>query len=361
MHKGGFDPQEIDLDPREREILRSVIRAHVLTGEPIGSRTVSKGAGLDLSPATIRNIMSDLEARGLLVQPHASAGRLPTDRAYRFYVDNLMAPPRVSAQQQHLIDEALLRSRGEITELLAEACRQLSRFSHHVGVVLAPELKRIVVEHIEFVRLEGPRLVAILVDRSGVVHNRILETPDPYDQDELDRIGRRLSEDYAGVTLPEMRDAIAMRLQEERAAYDRLLARELELGRRAVETDPTAQEVFVEGASNLIGAPEFEDIERARELLRTLEEKGRLLGILGHVLDRDEGVQVVIGGESRAPGLADLAVVASKYRSGDRVLGTVGIVGPMRMEYARTIALVDHLARVLTRFLSAPSGQETGA
>jgi len=301
--------------------------------------------------------MSDLEDRGLLVQPHPSAGRLPTDRAYRFYVNRLMDPARVAAGQVQAIDEALHRTRGEIPELLAEASRQLSRFSHHVGVVLAPELKRVVIEHIEFVRLEGSRTVAILVDRTGVVHNRILEVAEPYEQAELDRIGRQLSAEFAGMTLPAMRETIARRMTEERAVYDDMLRRGLELGAQAVESDPAPQEVFVEGASNLIGSSRISDPERVREILRTLEEKGRLLGLLGRVLDA-EGVQVVIGRERSGAGLPDLSVVTSTYRADQRVMGTVGIVGPTRMEYARAIALVDHLAGVLSRLLSSPGSQE---
>ncbi len=353
VHPRGDDRGSGPLDDREREILKTVIRAHILTGEPVGSRAISRGTGLDLSPATIRNIMSDLEDRGLLAQPHPSAGRVPTDRAYRLYVDRLMAQARVSAQHAHAIDEALLRSRGEIPELLSEASRQLSRFSHHVGVVLAPELRRIVVEHVEFVRLEGPRIVAILVDRAGVVHNRILIVEDAFEQEELDRIGRELSAEFAGLTLTEMRDALARRLSEERAAYDSMLKRRLELGRRAAEAEPPAAEVFVEGASNLLAAPEFTDLERMRGLLRALEEKGRLLDLLGRVLD-GEGVQVMIGRENRDSDLADVSLVASAYGDGQRVLGTVGIVGPTRMEYARAIALVDYLARLLSRLLSGP-------
>ena len=346
-------PEPDGLDPRERDILKSVIQAHIVTGEPVGSRTISKSGGFDLSPATIRNIMSDLEERGLLVQPHASAGRMPTDRAYRLFVDRMIGPARVAAQQAQAIDQALNRSKGDITDLLAEACRQLSRFSNQVGVVLAPEINRVVVEHLEFVRLDPRRVVAIVVDRTGVVHNRILEPSEGFDQDELDRIGRQLSAEYAGMTLQQIREAISRRLGEERASYDRMLKRGLELGRQAVEAEPHAQAVFVEGASNLISAPEFQDVERARDVLRTLEAKGRLLDMIGTV-GEGEGVQVVIGRENADPGLIDLTIVASPYRSGDRVLGTVGVVGPMRMEYARAIALVDHLARLLSRLLSTP-------
>jgi len=352
MNPAPVGPSDPELDARETEILKSVIRAHILTGEPVGSRAVSRDIALDLSPATIRNIMADLEERGLLTQPHTSAGRVPTERAYRLYVDRLMKPTRVEDSQARAIDEALVRSRGEIQELLAEACRQLSRFSRHVGVVLAPEFRRIVVERIEFVRLDPRRAVAILVDRTGVVHNRILDLEEPIEQEELDRIGRDLSGQFGGRTLPEMRREILKGMQAASAAYDRLLARTLDLGSRAIDGAEAGAEVYVEGASNLVGSPDFADLAKMKALLRTLEEKSRLVEILSRVLE-GEGVQVVIGREKPGLELPDLSLVASTYRSGERVMGTVGVVGPTRMEYAQAIALVDHLARVLTRLLSS--------
>jgi len=342
-----------ELDDRAGEILKSVIQAHVITGEPVGSRSLSRGAGLDLSPATIRNVMSDLEERGLLSQPHASAGRVPTDLAYRLYVDRLMSRPPIDIGHAQAIDEALLHRRGEIPELLSEAARQLSRVSQHVGVVLVPDMRRIVVEHLEFVRLDAQRVVAILVDRSGVVHNRILDLEAAFDQPDLDRVGNELSRRFSGQTLPKIREAIARELLEEQSAYDRRRARLLELGRDALAVDEDATDVLVEGASNLVGALESHDLERTKELLRTLEQKGRLVDLLENVLT-GQGVQVVIGHENPVSSLSDLSVVATTYRAGDRVLGTVGVVGPTRMEYARAIALVDYLAHVLTRFLTNP-------
>jgi heat-inducible transcriptional repressor len=342
-----------DLDDRSGEILKSVIQAHVITGEPVGSRTLSRGAGLDLSPATIRNVMSDLEERGLLSQPHASAGRIPTDLAYRLFVDRLMSRPAIEAGEAQAIDEALQQRRREIPELLGEAARQLSRVSQNVGVVLVPDMRRIMVEHLEFVRLDGNRVVAILVDRAGVVHNRILQVQDTFDQSDLDRMGQELSRRFGGQTLPTIREAIARELLEEKSAYDRRRARLLALGRDALAVDAEASDVLVEGASNLVGALESNDLERTKELLRTLEQKGRLVDLLETVLT-GQGVQVVIGHENPVSSLSDLSVVATTYRAGDRVLGTVGIVGPTRMEYARAIALVDYLAHVLTRFLTNP-------
>ncbi len=337
------------LGAREREVLRSVIRAHIVTGTPVGSKTLSLGTGLDLSPATIRNVMAELEERGLLVQPHPSAGRVPTDTAYRLYVDHWMGAPRVVPAQAQAIDEAL-RTRRDVAELLEEASRQLSRLSHHVGVVLAPELRRIVVEHREIVRLDPRRVVAVLVDRTGVVHNRIVEEDEASDQEELDRVGRWLTDQFTGLTLQQMREELLRRVSQDRAAYD--------LARKAVEPAPgeSEGELFVEGMANLLDEPAFVDLDRMRAILKTLEEKSRLVELLGRVLD-GEGVQVVIGSENPLPGLADCSLVTSTYGAGDRVLGTVGVVGPTRMEYARTVALVDHLAKVLTRLLSSPGAR----
>jgi heat-inducible transcriptional repressor len=346
------DGAEISLDERQEAILRSVIRQHIQTGEPIGSKTVANRPRFDLSPATIRNVMAELEERGLLVQPHTSAGRLPTAKAWRVYVDRMLRRRRVSAAQTQAIDQALFTRRGEIADLLSTASRQLSRFSNQVGVVLAPEISRIVVEHMEFVRLDRGRVVAVLVGRSGVVHNRILEIDEPLDQVELDQIGRYLSTEFAGKTLDEIRAIVAQRLSDERAAYDRLVARGLELGKRTLEVESAKAEVFVDGASNLVGAPEFAEPEKMKALMMALERKQALIDLLGRVVKSD-GVQVVIGEEEGEPDLADCALVAANYGSDDRVMGTLGIVGPTRMEYAQAIALVDYLAHVLSRYLSS--------
>jgi heat-inducible transcriptional repressor len=350
--KGSNDDLGTLLDARQEAVLRSVIRAHVATGEPVGSQTVTRASKIDLSPASIRNIMAELEERGLLSQPHTSAGRIPTDQAYRFFVDHLISRHRVAAGDAQAIDAALARNRGELADLLEEASRQLSLFSNQVGLVMAPKLRRIIVEHLEFVRLDAHRIVAILVGRSGVVHNRILDVQDSIDQSELDRIGRYLSEEFGGRTLPEMRELLHLRMTEERAKYDELMSRGLDLGRRTVEAGELEAGLFIEGASNLLGFPEFSDLEVVRSLFRTLEEKKTLIDLLSRVLE-DTGVQVVIGEENPSPDLAGCSLVASSYGIGNRVIGTLGIVGPTRMEYARAIALVDYLARLLTRLLSS--------
>jgi heat-inducible transcriptional repressor len=342
----------LDLDVRQEAILRSIIRQHIVTGEPIGSRTVSRRRRLDLSPATIRSVMAELEERGLLSQPHVSAGRLPTPKAWRLYVDSMIGKPKVDPGQTRAIDAAL-GGREEITDLLEEASRQLSHFSHQVGVVLAPEVRRIIVEHIEFVRLDPRRIVAILVGRSGVVHNRMLELDEPVDQAELDRMGRYLSEEFRGRPLATIRRILERRLTRERAQCDRLVLKSLELGRRTVARESGEAGVYVDGAANLLDLPEFTaDPERIKELMRTLDRKQKLVELLGQFLE-DDGAQVIIGEEGgEGGGLPGTSLVASTYGTKDQKMGTLGIVGPTRMEYARAIALVEYLAQVLSRYFS---------
>ena len=351
MDKKNVRGVNYDLDPRETEILRSVLKAHILSGEPVGSRTVSQGLSMDLSPATVRSVMSALEDRGLLRQPHTSAGRVPTNGAYRLYVDRLMKTPRLHCSRAEIIDAALFNRQGEITDLLEEASRQLSRFSGNVGIVLAPEMNRIVVEKLEFVRVGAGRVVAILVGRSGVVHNRILDLDSGWSQGDMDQMGAYLSEQFSGMTLPEMHREVQRRLREDRAVLNRLKRKSMQLGEKAVEGGEGAGALFVDGASNLLDSPEFADIRKMKALFKALDQKSRLIELLGNVLG-GTGVQVTIGMENDLEDLEDCALVASPYQSGGRAVGTLGIVGPTRMEYVQAIALVDHLARILTRFLS---------
>jgi heat-inducible transcriptional repressor len=334
---------DVVLDARRSAVLKAIVVEHIQSGEPVGSHRVAREARLELSPASIRNIMAELEDDGLLFRPHSSAGRLPTDRAYRLYVDNMISRPQVSAYHAKAIDRALARSRGEVAEMMSEASRQLSLISNRVGIVLAPDLRRIVVEHVEFVRLDRERVLAILVGRSGIVHNRILTVEGMLDQRQLDAAGRYLSEEFRGSTLPRMRARLQARINEERAAYDMLLA--------ALQAEGCESAIFVEGFTNLLGLPDFADLDDVKSLFRALEEKGRLIDLLDRVLEGD-GVQVVIGEENPLSDLARCSLVASSYGPQGRAVGMVGIVGPTRMHYSKGIALVDYLAGALTKMLS---------
>jgi heat-inducible transcriptional repressor len=344
---------EIALDGHQADVLRELVRQHIRTGEPVGSVSVGRSAKLALSPASIRSVMAELETAGLLTQPHKSAGRVPTDRGYRVYVDQLAHRARVSAEHAQAIEDALSENGNRIEALLGQASRQLSLFSDQVGLVLAPAPQRLIVDQIEFTRLDSTRVIAVLVARSGVVQNRIIPIDESLEPAELARISRYLSSELGGRTLPEMRQLLEQRRGREQALYDRLVARSLELARKAVETDENENEaeLFVDGASNLLTKQDFSDLGLLQSLLRTLEDKRTLIELLGRLIE-SRGVQVVIGEENPLSDLNRCALVASTYRAGDRVMGTVGVVGPIRMPYGKTMALVDHLSAYLTRFLS---------
>ncbi len=342
------------LTARQEAVLASVVGEHVGSGEPVSSGRVMETSRLDLSSASIRGIMVELERLGLLVQPHTSAGRVPTDQAYRLLVDPMMRhPTRVPQSQAQSIDDALSQSDGNLASLLGAATRQLSNLSHQVGLVLAPDLSRLIVDRLEFVRLDERRVLALLIARGGAVQQRVIAAPEePIDSAGLERCSRYLSDTFGGRTLPEMQALLRERLSEERAAFDALVRQSLALCAEAVRPSAAATgEVFVDGAANLLDSPEFADPEAIRSLVKTLEEKQVLIELLGRLLE-GEGVQVLIGDENPLDDLTHCTVVASSYGAGGQKMGTLGIVGPVRMPYARVISLVDYLARAVSDHLS---------
>lgn len=353
------EERENALTRRAQDILRIIVQEHVRSGEPISSRHVSSLHSESLSAATIRHLMAELTELGLLTQPHTSAGRVPTDVGYRYVVDEVLAKGRRLPKRDVQRIEALVLSSGKLEQLLSRSSRLLAEMTHQVGVALAPDLERVVVEHVEFVRIASHRIVAIFVTRSGLVTHRVIESEDELSQEELDVLSNRLCELLSGATLPEVRERLLGTLREDHRIASKL-------GRLAVDSVVTLlsegvgeqeKELFVEGTSSLLDAPELSDIERLREVLRALEERTRLLHLLDGCL-RAQGVQVLIGSETRDPDLAPMSVVASPYSAGT-VRGLVGIVGPRRMEYARAVALVDHFARTISRALRAGDEQRS--
>jgi heat-inducible transcriptional repressor len=335
---------------RTSEVLLALVRHHIQSGQPVGSSAVARDLRNELSPATIRAIMAELEERGLLAQPHTSAGRVPTDRAFRFYVDHLAGRPKLAPIAARSIESALAFASG-IDSLLEEASRQLSRLSQHVGIVLGPDLRRLVVDRLDFVRLDDRRVIALVLDRAGSVHDRVLTLPEAPVAAELERAGRYLSEELAGRTLPEMRRLVESRLAEERAAYDQMMLCALELGRRALaEVEDEEARLFVEGASNLLGLPDFPDLDLLRDMLRALEDKRRLADLLQRLLE-EGGPRVVIGEENPVTALARGALVVATYGTESGAVGMVGLVGPVRMAYPRSLGLVTHLADLLSQRL----------
>ncbi|HYB73659.1 MAG TPA: heat-inducible transcriptional repressor HrcA [Candidatus Sulfotelmatobacter sp.] len=337
------------LNPREREVLKAIIQDHILTAEPIGSRTISRRHALHLSPASIRNIMADLEELGFLAQPHTSAGRVPTDRGYRVYVDSLMEPEDPSPQEAQRLQERVETVRGEAEELLRETGRILSALTNYTCVVMAPRLEQNNFRRIEFVDLGRDRLLVVFVSASGLVLQKVVTLDEPIGGDELERIARYLDQVLEGKTLAEVRAFVVARMAEEKTTYDRLLARALSLAQKALEDDEV--EVFVDGAAHITRQPEFADVEKMRAIFAAFEEKSKLVKILDACL-RNVDVTVIIGNEVPVPDLAGLSLIVSPYRAGGAVVGAVGLVGPTRMPYARMVPLVGYTAGLVSRVLA---------
>jgi heat-inducible transcriptional repressor len=308
-----------------------------------------------LSPATIRHVMGRLEELGYLSQPHISAGRIPTDKGYRFYVDSLLQVPDLPKEQVARIDEsyhtAPARDVGDLMEMTSQI---LASLTHQAALVLLPRLAAVVVAHLQFIRLRSQQVLAIIVARSGIISNRVIDLTEDLSQDELNVINRYVAGEFAGLTLPEIRQRVTQLMAQERAQYDLLVRRAMDLSQKAFleESPPVPGEVRVGGTAHILDQPEFaQHQERMRAVLRTLEEKEKLLLILDRCLET-EGVKVVIGSESAIEDVMECSLVTHIYKEGDQPVGLVGIIGPKRMEYPRMMSIVEYTANVLTRMLS---------
>jgi heat-inducible transcriptional repressor len=339
----------VELSPRAQEILAAIVREYILSGEAVGSRTLVRRQGINQSPATVRNVMADLEEQGLLLQPHTSAGRVPTDAGLRFFVDRLMqARELTTAERQEILSRYKL-SNVELQELLREVSRLLSDLSQQCALVLVPRTEAAKLKHIEFVAIRPGVMIAVLVLDSGQVLNRLLNVAELPLPRELDGIHRYLSDLCLGKSLSEMRRLVELELASEQNRYDATVSRALELGKQAA-AEPAPDEVLVEGQSRLLEVGAGKDPEQARALLRAIEEKRLLLRLLDETI-RGEGVQVFIGAETRQEEMRSCAVVASAYGGASRPLGTLGVIGPSSMDYARVIPLVDFTATALSKLL----------
>jgi heat-inducible transcriptional repressor len=342
------DRQQIDLDPRAREVLREIVMQHIENGEPIGSRTLAKCGRFQLSPASIRNVMADLEDLGYLHQPHTSAGRVPTDRGYRFFIDHLMKSRALSARDREAIDGEV-RHASEMDEMLHLASTVLSKLSDQVGLVFMPTLLQFAIRSMDFVLVAERKIMCVIVGVNGVVVNKVIETRYPLTRDELEKIGRYITVEFAGCTLDMIRRRLIRMTEQERARSDELLRKTISLGIEAVnDVVPFEHELYVEGAASILNKPEFSDTVSLRRTFLALQEKEKLIDLLEMCLSED-GLQILIGSESDFTQVHNFSIVARRYGSSSAPLGMVGIIGPMRMEYARMAPLVDYLSRALSR------------
>jgi len=331
-----------------------IIRSYVTSGEPIGSRTLAKAMDWKLSPATIRNIMSDLEEEGYLSQPHTSAGRIPSQKGYRFYVDNLADSGKLSKSDERYVSRMLSESETP-EDVMSRACVVLSTISKNVGIVVAPPMAATVLKHIEFVDLSDGKILVIFVSTAGLLQRKLIRVSETYTQEELDKAGRYLVEKFSGKTLTEIRSELLRRMQAERALYDRMLSL-LDMWRESLDQETVVLDsVYLQGTANIINQPEFADVERMRTLFQMFEEKGRLLKILNECISSSstEGVNIVIGSELGVPNMRDFTLITSSYASTDHTTGVLGIIGPTRMQYERGISIVGYLGRLIGEIINA--------
>jgi len=344
------------LTPREQRILKAIVHVYITTIEPVASRTISRRYRMAISPATIRHVMGRLEELGYLSQPHTSAGRIPTDKGYRFYVNSLLQVPNLPKEQVARIDESYYAVPArDVGDLLGMTSQILASLTHQAALVLLPRLAAVVVTHMQFIRLRSQQVLAIIVARSGLISNRIIELEEDLTQDELDAINRYVASQFAGLTLPEIRQRVTRLKAEEQAQYDLLVRRAMDLSQKVfLDASPLSipGEVRVGGTAHILDQPEFaQHQERMRLVLRTLEEKEKLLCILDRCLET-AGVNVVIGSESTIEDVMECSLVTHIYKEGEQPVGVVGIIGPKRMEYPRMMSIVEYTANVLTRMLS---------
>lgn len=341
-------PSENVLDSeRTRKILSAIIREYIASAEPVGSRSLAKRHGFDISPATIRNVMADLEEMDYLSQPHTSAGRVPTSKAFRYFVDSILNVRDLTLRERDKIKRRYHPSKLSITQTLKETCRILSASSNYLGLVITPKMSNMRFKHIQFVRLAPFQVLAIFVTTSGIIQNKRLHADEDFSQDYLDKITRYLSTILSGLTLVEVRNRILEEMNKEKIAYDRLMERALKLGERAL-VDTEDRELFMEGKVKFFDALEFSNIEKMKGLLQALEEKGFLLKLLDQSF-KTPGVQIIIGSEFDHREMEECSLVTATYGLPDSPRGTLGVIGPMRMNYSRVISLVDYTAQLLTK------------
>jgi heat-inducible transcriptional repressor len=340
------------LDERTRNILMAVIHSFIHTGEPVGSRTVSKRFDFGLSPATIRNIMSDLEELGFLEQPHTSAGRMPTDQGYRFYVDNLRGIEVLSAEESALISQRYAPYHGEVDEVMTATSRLLSEISRYAGVVLHT-FSITIFKRIEFVKIRGRQVLAIFVMESAMIHNKLIMLDEEMTQEELYQISNYLNQEFSGQPLRTIRQHVLDRMAEEKTQYDKLSQQALSVGEKTFgETSEDENDIYLGGTSNIMDQPEFmSNLDQMKELFKAFEEKNRLISLLDKCLD-EPGVHVIIGSETPFKDIRECSFVTHTYSYDNRTLGVLGVVGPKRMVYPRIMAIVDHTANIVSKILT---------
>jgi heat-inducible transcriptional repressor len=339
----------MNLDDRNRKVLQAVIDSYIASGSPVGSTVLVKRYDFGLSSATLRNIMADLEDMGLLTHPHTSAGRIPTDLGYRYYVDTMISMKNEEeGLEDHLRQTPQLQG-DDLHELMEEASRFLASLSHCVGIVAAPAETDTAYKHVEFVRLQGAQVLIIFVTSAGLVQNRLVELDEGIRQQELNEFSAYLDRELGQWSLSDIRRRLLDKMQEEKLVFMQLMDETYRASKDVQERE--SELVFVGGASHMLDAAEFGDVERMRTLFKAFEDKYKLLKLLDRSVAA-QGIKVFIGAENPFFEMQGCSMVIGNYEAGSNVVGTLGVIGPTRMQYRQVIHVVDYTARLLSKLLS---------
>jgi heat-inducible transcriptional repressor len=347
----GTTGMDLELTEREKNVLYLTVYYYIATGEPVGSRYISRKLERELSAATVRNVMADLEEKGLLRQTHPSSGRYPTDPGYRCYVDLLIRTERPRATAIRQIRERFAERHRSVEEVFQETSRTLSAVSHQLGLVVGPKFLSDRFRRLQFVRIGRRKVLAVIVSDNGLVQNKMFDLPEDWSQGELNAMSEIWNSRFSTRPVREVRSELLDRMAADKEEFDRLLEAAIALGRQALLEEEKAESLYLEGTANMLAWQEFASPDKLRRLMTAIEEKSRLL----HLLDRSmksDGIQIFIGEEMPIPEMKELSLITAPYGLEGRVLGVLGVIGPTRMEYSRVIPIVEYMAVSLSDYLS---------
>ena len=341
------------LSERSKKILHAVVQSYINYPDPVGSRIVTKRFSFGLSPATIRNIMADLEEMGFLAQPHTSAGRIPTDLGYRFYVDSLVKESDLNSNIEIEILQGLYRRlevlKNNIDLLLSETTKSLSMLSHYLGVAMSPTPDMTTLRKINLLKYKADKVAVVLFTDEGVIKNKIIAINSEVTQKDLNRIASYLNSEFAGSTFDEIKVKLVKEMAKEKVRCDHLISRAMRICREALCFP--LNELFISGLSEVLDLPDFADLRTIRELSKAVEDKHNIIKLLDRISE-SEGVKIVIGSENEQDELKKLSLVASPCMENDRSVGVVGLIGPTRMNYAKAIYIVENTAKFISRMIA---------
>ncbi len=341
------------LDSRKELILKVVTDDYIESAEPVGSRTIARKYNLGLSPATIRNEMADLEESGYLKQPHVSAGRIPSQQGYRYYVDSLMELQTLADEELRMIKSYIESWSKEIDTLLQQTVKLLAQITRYPSIMLGPKLQSAVFKHIQLVPLNDYNILVLVVTSTGVVENKIITVDFPVSQVELDQISNQLNRKLRGVTLENLKSSVLNELKTEIEARNGFLQQAVNLLQRTLETKERTR-IYLDGVINILEHPEFKEVEKFKPLMGMMEEEEKLYRILTAPTNAN-GLRISIGEEIQEEAAQDCSVITATYEMGGRVVGTIGVLGPTRMDYGHVVAVVDFIAKCISKLLSPES------